>query len=400
MNDKVKQVIKTAGWVSAAVAFLCLALLNFQCVGMPELSALSLLIAGIALFLGERAKSVIVFPIVGIFIYFLSSHDIIGRSLVLFLLYTGVIFYFKSMPLNKSVNSVIGKLVVLHLVSIALPAGNASIFFRVIMLFIAVFQLVLAGCFISRKYLPLEEIIMEYERKTRVRYLLKLIGGYFFKFLGKIGGPVGAKMQRQYQECDSLQKVCLSYAYSIFVVGLILAAVFIFLASPSKNAKEWDHDVLVMAITQFVGCVICGCFVLSQISCAIKLRGRQIVAGSAPWYLLFVSVLCWLSSVVVLIGIVCLFSRGVEPNDSVISWTLALVDVETLLAVASLGRDSLKAAITFSAVVTIWHLIGCGFVALLIRDNIAKVLSLESVDAPKTEGREAMKEADAVQQQA
>ena len=36
-----------------------------------------------------------------------------------------------------------------------------------------------------------------------------------------------------------------------------------------------------------------------------------------------------------------------------------------------------KIALTLSSIVAIWHLIGSSFVALLIRDNIAKVRSLE-----------------------
>ncbi len=220
----------------------------------------------------------------------------------------------------------------------------------------------------------------------------------------------------------SLQKFCLGYAYSVFVLGVSYFGIFVFLASPEQQVTGgWNESMIAMAITHLVGCVLWGSFVLSQISCAIKISllmkslGRQIVAGSAPRYLLFVSVLCWILSVVVFVGVVCLFSRSVDLDGSVIGRTLALIvrivqrssnlDLAALLAISVTehGRDYAKFAIIFSAAVTIWHLIGCGFVALLIRDNIrdniVEVLSLESVDDPKTEGREAMKEADAAAQQ-
>lgn len=413
MNDDVKQKIKMTGWMSAAVGISLLAIVcfchNFRCSFVPGLVGLSFLVAGAALIWGERSKSAILLAFGGLLFLLFDGCDFFTKMILFVLLYAGVIFYFKPTRLNKVTISTVVNLVILLSMTDAIRSGFLLALVRSL---IAIFQLVLAAHFISRKYLFLEDIILKYEEKTSIPYLLKTIGGflktvggfigkYLFKFIGKIGGPVGAKMLRQYEECgSSLQKFCLSYAYSIFVLGLILAAVFILLASPTKNVKGWDHGLLEMAVAQFVGCVIGGCFVLSQISCSIKLRGRQIVAGSAPWHLLFVSVLCWILSVVVVVGIVYLFcNRKVEADDGVINWTLALIDVKTLLAVAIRWRDLLKAAITFSAVITIWHLIGCGFVALLIRDNIAKVLSLENVDDPKTEGREAMKEADAAAQQ-
>lgn len=372
--DDLKEKVKLAGWVAAATAFVALTLSNFGCPYMVQLAAWSLLVAGAALFWGERVKSSIVIALAGLlFLFATGRHDFIGRMLISILLYAGVDFYFKPTQLNKVTHASAWKLFVLSFIAIGANGVGPRFFFMLIMTLIAVFHFVYAACFISRRFLPLEEFILKYEDKVLGGFLFKLVKG----FLGDIPRKV-------LSACSSAEKFCKTYAFSVFVLGLISAAMFVFWASPEKGSRDWDPNLVTMAVSQVIVCALWGCFILSQIACAIKLRGRQIVAGSAPIHLLIVSFLCWVLIVAVIIGVVYLFvedpSERRMSSDWCLSLTLTLIDLPTLLGVAQ--RCDPKLAITLCSIVTIWHLLGSSFVALLIRNNIAKVRSLEDESAP------------------
>ena len=178
----------------------------------------------------------------------------------------------------------------------------------------------------------------------------------------------------------SSRRFCTFYAYSTFVIGVICAVVLFFWASPVKGAKEWNPVLIKKAITQVVGCAIWGCFILSQISCAMKLQGRRIAERTAPVYLLVANFLCWLLVVCAVIGIAYMgdIKKGTMVTNHVLYLTMNLVislDIGGLLGISM--HCNPKIALTLSSIVAIWHLIGSSFVALLIRDNIAKVQSLE-----------------------
>lgn len=381
MND-LKEKVKLVGWVSAAFAFVALTLSYFNCPYMVQLTALSLLVAGTALLWGERAKSVIVFEISGL-LYFAvmsdSDFDVILRVFISFLLYIGVVFYFKPTRLNKVASSSVLKLLILAIIFILLVFLNLDKEFLclTIMALIAVFHLVFVACFISRKYLPLEEVILKFENKFLGRNLFKGV----FKGLSFVFKGIFVDIPKTvWSSCFSADKFLKSYAYSVFLLGVISAAVLFLWASPVKEAGEklWNQHMVTMAIMHVVVCAIWGCFILSQISCAIKLRGRQIAAGAAPVHLLIASFLCKVLAAEVFVGIVYLLVES--PSDMTSDWcisvTFALMDVPSLLGIAE--HCNPKTAVTLSAIVTIWHLIGASFVALLIRDNIARVRSLEN----------------------
>jgi hypothetical protein len=387
MND-VKEKVKFAGWIAAAVAFVALALSSLECSYMPQLSGLSLMVAGAALFWSERAKSAIFIAIMGLALLISPGMDQFCRNAVRILVYISVLFYFKRTRIFRIVIIDVAILSFLQLFHEKHIWSGHERWPIVVASLLAVFQLFLAVCFMSRKYLLIEEKILEYKEKLGVLVvgLLKHIRSIYDRVLEKARARSAARAKKLSQESGFLQKFCKTYAYSVFVLGLISAAVFVFWASPVEKRGPWNPHLVTMAVSQVVVCALWGCFILSQIACAIKLRGRQIVAGSAPMHLLIVSFLCWILIVAAIIGIVYLFvgrlSKGEMSSDWGLSLTLTLIDVPTLLGVAQ--RCDLKAAITLSSIVTIWHLLGSSFVALLMRDNIAKVRSLGNESDPAT----------------
>ena len=162
MNDNVMQKIKMTGWMSAAAGFLLLAILcfchDFDCSFVPGLVGLSFLVAGAALIWGERSKSAILIAFVGLLFFVFDGMDFFCKMVVFVLLYAGVIFYFKPTRLNKVTISTVVNLVILLSMTDSLRSGFLSVLVRSL---IAIFQLVLAAHFISRKYLFLEDIILK-----------------------------------------------------------------------------------------------------------------------------------------------------------------------------------------------------------------------------------------------
>jgi len=412
MTDDIKNKVTLASWVSGASAFALLALSNFRCHHLLWLVALALLVAGPAWFLIERVKSAIVIALAGLFL--IISVAISGSGgvfvmitygpasvfrfvvvvMLLALMYSGVVLDFKATRLARVtfINAV--HLGVLHFLLIFF---NFGLLHWVIVTFISAFQLVFAACFISRKYLQVEKLLLIYEEiilKPEEEKILKptvnLIRRVAVRCRTRLNGPMA-----QFRECNFSQKLCTGYAYSVFVLGLICGTALIILACGANGKSDLIQELIVAAIVQLVGCFIWERFILDQISCAIKLRGQQIVAGTAPAYLCFVSFLCWLMSVV---GVVAVISVAVSdsPFDWISHWVVSLVDIQTLISVAtvmmscsrsssSAAESAIKLAVIVSLCVTIWHLMGSSLVALVIRNNIARVRSLGNAGDNKAE---------------
>ena len=367
--NAVKQIAKLVGCVSVAVGFLSLILVNFRCLYMLNLltvSAWSMLIGGTALFVGERAKSAIVLALAGLIMVLVSGQKeffgfLWGYTL---LLCCGVIFYFIKTNLGRlaiasAVKLFLGQMLYVILTA-ALPKGGFLLV--IVSAFIAVFLLILAACFLALQFSPIEEAVLKYNQK------------YIDKKKMLFGKVLSA--------FRSSRRFCTFYAYSTFVIGVICAVVLFFWASPVKGVKEWNPVLIKKAITQVVGCAIWGCFILSQISCAMKLQGRRIAERTAPVYLLVANFLCWLLVLCAVIGTVHMLlgdiKQGTEMTIDMSYLTMNLVislDAVGLVGIST--HCNPKIALTLSSIVAIWHLIGSNFVALLIRDNIAKVRSLE-----------------------
>lgn len=380
--NAVKQNAKLVGCVSVAAGFLSLFLYlilkSFECPCTITLTYLTtsawfMLIGGIALFVDERAKSAIVLALAGLITVLVSGQDEFLWGYTLFLC-CGVIFYFIKTNLRGLAIASAVKLFLCQSLYIILRANiflnkedpwefdakpTGGFLHIIVLALIAVFLLILAACFLAVKFSLIEEFILKYNQKYVDKK--KMLFGKVLSVL---------RFNRQ---------ICTFYAYSTFVIGVICAVVLLFWASPVEGTKEWNPILIRKAITQVVGCAIWGCFILSQISCALKLQGRRIAERTAPVYLLVVNFLCWLLVVCAVIGIAYMGDiDGTTVTNHVLYLTMNLVislDIGGLLGISM--HCNPKIALTLSSIVAIWHLIGSSFVALLIRDNIAKVQSLE-----------------------
>lgn len=367
MNNSVVQKLKLAGCMSVATGFLFLVLSNLGCPYVLTLSAWALLIAGIVLFCCKCKGVGAVIAMAGgvLLCYCASADEKVDVSVVLWIptliLCSGTICYFRKTKLKWVAIITSVKLFLLQTLYLVLKAAfpHGGFMHVVVLAFIVFAQLVLAACFISQVYQPLEEMILKYA---------KILSG---------------KMLSAFKSAfNSRDGFCKFYAYSAFVIGVICAVVLFFWASPVKGAKEWNPVLIKKAITQVVGCAIWGCFILSQISCAMKLQGRRIAERTAPVYLLVANFLCWLLVLCAVIGTVHMLwgdiKQGTEMTIDMSYLTMNLViSLDSVGLVCIPTHCNPKIALTLSSIVAIWHLIGSSFVALLIRDNIAKVRSLE-----------------------
>ena len=393
--------LKTFGWLAAAVAFVFLAISNF-CDGyswtftedgnhvmsggyawmtFQILAGVSLIVAGGALFWSERVKSAIAIALASLFGLFL---DEIGKDFCLAVVYVVSVIYFWPTKFRLKTLALAVVLIVLHIYSYTSGSARETSAWIKLPL-----QLTLAVFFASRNA-QVAAMIMKIKGKSIVAKDIAI--KYFLEYGGKIWKPISQVLSSIFGKIpkprlDSDYKVCSFYGYSVFVVGVICFAVLLFWASPGridmgvygKTAQlPWDQDLIVSAIAQLIGCAIWGCFIFSQISCARKLRSYSIVSGSAPFHLLIARFLCVLFAVCVAVGVLYLFIEDPSEKNMTTDWTLHLTLANIQLLVSAARHCEPKTAIILSSLVTIWHLLGASFVVALVRENIAKIQSMES----------------------
>ena len=393
--EVVLQKRKTRGWMAAACAFVFLAISNFWFWG-GFLAAGCFVNAGWNLFRSERVKSALVILVAGFLGAALSSPIAIAVAagneevikiddefvrlsilllcgLLLLPLYIGVVSYFKTTRLFLMSLFVGVVLVVLHLCLIFWNLGYI----------IALFHLVFALFFVSRKYLQLEDAILRYGDpliKILSKYVINPLRPILLKYVMK---PLRT-IQTKYHE--SSYRVCFIYGCSVFVVGVICFAVLLFWASPGivhldvqdMELKTWNCSFIVSAITQLVACAIGGCFIFSQLSLARKLRDKQITEGSTPKHLLVARCFFVILAVLIAVGVVYVFVEDSKTNDNETHWATYLTMSNIPLLVSYARHSWPKVSITLSSIVAIWHLLGASFVIKLISDNTAKILSMGS----------------------
>lgn len=380
-----KKKLKPIGWMFAAVAFVLFALFDFQMSfwyhglfngngsELPSeipyiVGAIIFIIAGGILFWCEGVKSAIAIAVAGVALLFLG-HGLnpgpLPSSLILFLflvlLYVGVVFYFKPTRLYWMVLTVGGIMTVLNLFAYLLIRSEPRPLICYFCFVIAVFQLVLAVFFVSRKFSQLEEFLL-------------IISGKCSSLIKALGSGSGD------------YRFCKYYGYSVFVLGFICFAVLIFWASPGtvhldvgkQQFETWDGGFIVSAITQLVACAIGGRFIFSQLSLAGKLRERQIKAGSAPIHLLIARLFFVTLAIFITVGAIYILCEDSNNNQNENNWATYLTLSNIPLLVSFARHSWPKLSITLASLVTIWHLVGVSFVVALVRDNIAKVLSMES----------------------
>ena len=387
---------------SATVAFVCLAFANIKGIALVPniLGAICIMIAGGALFWSEKDKVGLVMAAAGLLNLFWN--DVPGvAEWILIALYAGVVFYFKATKLNRTVIVYCGILAVLHLVWRLLEILDVTSCRFALGGLIALLQLAVAACFISRRYLMIERIILQCNEwcVSAWREECAAVSKRVKKFKGETktggGSPDGVvssgqiTLEPQILSTGIGYRFCKFYAYSTFVVGLTCCVVLLFWASPVKLVSEvpswggeitrcseetpWNQYLITSAVFQLVGCTLWGLFILSQISCAVKLRGQRIVAGTAPVCLLVVRYLSLLLAAVCSVGVLLLHFDE-SGNDWAI-W-LTFTDMSSLLSISS--HCEIKTAVTLSSIAFVWHLLGIANVSALLRDNSAKVMSLGS----------------------
>ena len=347
--------LKTIGWFAAGIAFVFLAISNFCNAwgGFQILAGVSFTAAGVALFWSERVKCAIVIALAGLFGLFF---DEIGKVFCLAVVYVSSAIYFWKTKLRI-------KTLVVAVLLLCMP--------QILTWIISPLQLILGLFFASRN--------------AQVAALIMKIKGYAAALIMKIKGyaSVYLKLCR-----ESDYRVCFVYGYSVFVLGLICFAVLIFWASPGTvhlgvgetQFKTWDSGFIISAIAQLVTCTIGGCFIFSQLSLAKKLREKQIKSDAAPMHLLIARIFCVTLAVFIAVGAVYMLFEDSKNNQNENNWVTYLTLSNIPLLVSFARHSWPKLSITLSSLVAIWHLLGISFVVALVRDNIAKVLSMETPD--------------------